>query len=260
MDVRSRALLFTALACAASLCSACESPTFPADATEFTPPISYRLDWRIVEYCSGLQRDYGAVRWYRTPGSAVNEPGGAAGAYFRDGNRVVLNEGYLEEHEVVRHEMLHALQPRIRMHLANFMNDCRGLVSCDPYCVAEAGGSGIQPGMTSPVVPPESLEVVTTVLPREPGDSTLFAVIISARNPSSSPVWVDLTTVPRLQFICRIGMFSCGRLLIYPSDSAAFAPGERRSEASLTSVLSGTFSVNGFFNSKAAAPVSVTIP
>lgn len=260
MRLRKGSVALIAVAYCALFASGCDSPFFPKAATSFVPPASYRLDWRIVEYCSGLQRAFDDVGWYRTEGSASSGERAAAGAYYPNGNRIVLNDAFTEDHEVIRHEMLHALQPSVERHTANFLRECRGLVSCPVDCSAEAGGLGPQPGLGSSVVPPESLEVITTVLPWLPGDGTLIAVIVAARNPQLNAVWVDLSTVSRRQFICRIGTAPCGRLFLYPSDSAAFGPGEKRAEATVTSLLSGSYTVNGFFNSKAAAPVGVTIP
>lgn len=260
MRLNKRSVALISLAYGALFASGCDSPFFPKAATSFVPPASYRLDWRIVEHCSGLQQAFDDVEWYSTEGSAGAGAWASAGAYYRNGNRIVLNDAFTEDHEVIRHEILHALQPFVERHTANFMRECRGLVSCSIECSAEAGGTGPQPGLGSSVVPPESLEVVTTVLPWLPGDGTLIAVIVAARNPRLNAVWVDLSTVRRRQFICRIGTAPCGRLFLYPSDSAAFGPEEQRSEATLVSLLSGSYTVNGFFNSKAAAPVGVTIP
>lgn len=241
---------------------ACDPPTMPlpSEAIAFVPPASYRVHWRVTEFCSGLSGSYDRLRWYRTSGSASTGGPYADGTYYPDGHRIVLSESALEDGSVIRHEMLHALQPTIERHTPNFMVACRGVVSCNGDCVAKAGGRGLQPGPGSRALWPDSLEVSTIVLAPRPGDSSFAAVMISARNPRDEAIWIDLAGLHFRQFICRIGISPCGRAYMYGSDSAAFAPREKRSEVHVIHTPPGVYTFNTFFNTHAAAPVTLIVP
>lgn len=240
--------------------AACEATSFPADAKPMAVPARWALDWRITEACSGLSGDFNEIQWFSTPGSASSSRPNATGAFFRDPSRIVMNENAANIPEVVRHEMLHALQPDVRGHTANFVGECREIVACPEECLEEAGGLGSQPVATSRVLTPDSVEVSATLLPRMPGDDIYLALIVTVRNPRDEAVWVDLSALPRNELRCVIDGAPCGRIYNYSSDRAAFSPNEVRSAGFVTSSLSDTVTVQGLFNTKGAPPIIRVVP
>lgn len=243
-----------------ALAGACDGDVFPDNATQFVPPTSYRLDWRIVESCSGYSGSYDELTWYTVPGSASLAKADAAGAYYPGLNRIVLSEGLTNDHELVRHEVLHALQPRADGHDSLFTIDCRGLVHCPEDCASEAGGWGTQPNAGSRTLPPESLTVSATVLPAQLADQGYVALIVSARNPRDEAVWADLQAIPRYEFRCLREGDPCGRVFNFLSEKAAFAPNEVRSAAFIVQLNPGPTLLAGAFNTNEAPALVVTPP
>lgn len=208
----------------------CEGPTYPRLALPFTPPLKYAVLWRTVEACSGLRGEFRAVRWYRTVGSTSSGGRGhVAGSWWPDGNRIYLNEAYLDYEEVIRHEMLHALD-RGEGHAPVFLGSCGGLVTCQGDCVIEAGGLPPCPTSSSAEVLPSELAVAMEVVGPLPGEEGWMAVIISASNPRPDAIWVDLSGSPGSQFECTINQHPCGRSYSYGDARAAFGAGETRRE------------------------------
>lgn len=248
------------LCLASLLLGACEGSVFPDDATEFTPPTSYRLDWRVVESCSGFSGDFDEISWFTVPGSAAGMEAGAAGAFYPDLKRIVLNEEVTDDHSLVRHEILHALQPAEDDHDTKFTVDCRGLVVCPAACAREAGGWGLQPSSGSRTLSPDSLDVTATVLPSAPGDGGYVALIVGARSARAEPVWIDLRAIPRYEFRCLRDALECGRVFNFASESAAFAPNETRFAAFIVQLNPAPTTFVGAFNTKEAPAVVVTPP
>lgn len=133
-----------------------------------------------------------AVRWYRTPGSAVLLDGVPVGGYWGSrGNRIVLPEDVLDNGAAVRHEMLHALL-QVRGHpREQFLERCASVVDCVSSCVRDAGPWQLPP-TDYEVLPPDSLEVnaATELLPPEGDGQRWVELRVSVRNPRDGPVVV----------------------------------------------------------------------
>lgn len=179
------------LACAAAL-TACESLVgLPSDAVPMSPPAIYARWWAMVEGCSGMTGDLGAVHWYRVPGAVVHYSGSeASGLYIPYGNRIVVSDSLADNGAGVRHEMLHALI-RVGGHpRAEFLGACASLVHCEQNCAADAGPwSAPQPyGQLAA----DSLTVTATaeLLPLESDGQRWVALRVAASNPRASAVMV----------------------------------------------------------------------
>src|SRR5262245_11247342 len=107
-------------------------PQFPEDAVAMLPPGHYALWWEVAKACSGLTTPIPDVAWYMVPGVSQFSVGEerAAGLWWADSNRIVIAQAYLNEGQLVRHEMLHALG-RFGGHPPLYFRDrCSGVVSC----------------------------------------------------------------------------------------------------------------------------------
>lgn len=206
LQLRRAALVRRSLLLAVCLDAACRAstePPFPSNAVPFDPPPAYRLWWTIVESCSGVSGDLRAVRFYEEPGQATATAGSEqANAYwFSSGNRIVV--GGLSEYDgpVVRHEMLHALLGAAAGGNGHpheyFVRRCGGIVHCVATCLTDDGPLPL-PDLSAPVAQPAVLDVRVSAQPA-PFDPAQFggwmAVLVTARNPLSHAVWVELPLV-----------------------------------------------------------------
>lgn len=169
----------------------------PPRAEPFIPPRVYEQWWQLTEQCSGLTGDFAAVSWYRVPGVADIPLGDgtlAAGEWDERANRIVLAGDEELAGDLVRHEMLHALLRAPGHPRAAFISRCRGTVVCTQLCIKDAGPAP-QPNPTAISVSPSALQIGVEVSPIAPGSSVNdgnFMMVITARNPLSSPVIVQL--------------------------------------------------------------------
>src|SRR5205809_833660 len=93
--------------------------------------------------------------------------GQAVEAYWEArGNFIVLSDGTKNAGALVRHEMLHVLTRNTRHARAFYLERCAGVVSCGPSCVADA--EPIIVPTATPMVPPDSIDVWSTVEPSAP--------------------------------------------------------------------------------------------
>lgn len=176
----------------------CEPITapLPAGAVAFTPPSVYADWWRITEGCSARTGDYSAVSWYIVP-DVSNVPGDdpdVAGYWYAAGDRIVLAGASEWDGTLVRHEMLHALL-RSGGHPRNeFLGACRNIVVCVKACIAD-GGPAPTPDPLAVAVSPARLDIavhVTPIPPIDTADGGYFMMIVTARNPLTTPVIVQL--------------------------------------------------------------------
>lgn len=246
-------LAWTAAACAP------EGLTFPRDAVEFNPPTYYRTLWRTVESCSGRTADFASVRWYRTAGRTGGDAD-AIGAWWPDGNRIVLNEDYVDDESIVRHEMLHAILER-GAHGPAFSGSCADIVPCDGRCAAEAGTRPIGPSAGSPIIQPSALVVSAELIPPTESDSGWTTLIVTATNPHPYAVWVDLDARPGIQFDCYFDTnFRCGGRNYLPEEDGPFGANETRREAAVFRLEPGSRSVVGFYNTVATPTQMIQVP
>src|SRR3954467_5075952 len=137
----------------------------PEGSTPFDAPAVYAKWWQSVEACSGESGRLSSVAWIMAPqGTPLMVKGTPVDAYWEaNGNFIVLSDGTRYAGALVRHEMLHAITRSTRHSRAFYLEKCAGVVSCGPSCVADAAPITV-PAIT-PVVPPDSIDVWSTVEP-----------------------------------------------------------------------------------------------
>lgn len=239
--------------------AACNEPTqWVLEGRGFVPPAKYRVLWRTTELCSGVRGDFDAVEWFVTSGSADGDEPDVRGSWYPDGNRIWLHENAVDDDQLVRHEMLHAL---LRQgHVNAFVGACGGLVLCTTTCIAEAGGLPAGPSNEAATIHPEDLTVTMDVIGPLPGDTGWMAVVMTATNPNPVPVWVDLSGRPGVQFACRLGDTTCSPGFGYTDAKDGFGALQARRKAMTFRVDPGDHVVWGAYNSVERGPVSVTRP
>jgi hypothetical protein len=184
--VELRTALVFVVVCGLVACDLITAP-LPPNAVRFVPPAVYARWWAMTEACSGRSGDLGAVDWFRVPGSQFNlgeQP--VSGYWSRNANRIVLAEEGIEEGDIVRHEMLHALL-RVAGHpRSQFLGSCASLVDCQGSCVTD-GGTWHPPQADYVLLPPESLDIAIRpeLLPRETDGQRWFDLEITVRNSRS---------------------------------------------------------------------------
>jgi hypothetical protein len=205
-DSRTWAVLLLAFGVGA--CSLITEP-LPADAEPFVPPAVYARWWAMTEECSGLSGDFGDVAWYRVPGTQFMHGGReAGGSWTKFANRIVLAESNIENGDMVRHEMLHALRGLPGHPRSQFLEACASLVLCQGSCINDAGRWQL-PHHDYAILPPESLEVSfrADVLPGESDGQRWFELEVSVRNPRGRAVLVaapgDAVTPPSFGYDLR---------------------------------------------------------
>lgn len=181
------------------LLEACDltGPALPAGAEHFVPPAVYQQWWQLTEECSGSSGRFADVNWYRVQGVDAIPLGDGTSVNARwdaYGNRIILAGDTEFAGDLVRHEMLHALL-RVGGHPRYaFIARCGGVVVCTEECITEAGPAS-QPDPAAQAVAPSALEIGVEVTPAAPSSSVNdgeFMMVVTARNPSASPVIVQL--------------------------------------------------------------------
>jgi hypothetical protein len=255
-------------------CVVLTEPAFPSDAARITPPAQYAAWWKVTEACSGLRGDYAAVQWYVVPEARVTVDGTDYDGYTwtKDEPRIVLARGMVHgAGTLVRHEMLHALLVRGGHPRAYFVERCGDIVSCEFACASEAGGWQ-RPRQGDPIVDPEQLQVSASIMPvpvSKSADSAWAAIVVSAHNPSSSPVWVRLPADVRRGgndlWYEASGFWS--QALLAPDTLVGFGPGQTRRAVfdtkayhpgSVDAAL-GTHTLVGGFSRAQTAPISFEV-
>ncbi len=235
-----RTLILAFAACSVGACHRLrvESP-LPATAHRFVAPAIYEKWWAITAECSGTAGSLASVQWFVVPGVSLfwREGSVVNGFWSRNGNRIVLAEGALDDGAVVRHEMLHALEVDGRHTRRAFIERCGGVVSCMTACV-EAASRSPQGGATLPRVAANTMEIDVTVDPLDPAPTAYdghFAVTVSVRNPGADSVVVTLpgteagVRTPSFRYELSNGTEGITYSLPAPdSGLMVFGPGETR--------------------------------
>jgi hypothetical protein len=194
--------------CGLGACNFMTAP-LPPNAEPFAPPAVFARWWALTEACSGHKGDMRAIHWYRVPGSRFIFHGQPAAGYWNSStNRIVIVEDAIEQGDMVRHEMLHALL-RVNGHpRAQFLESCASLVSCQGSCVEDPGQLHV-PGQNYAVLPPDSLNVTSHVelLAPESDGQRWLALEVVVRNPGDRAVVVagpgDRVTPPTFGYDLR---------------------------------------------------------
>jgi hypothetical protein len=241
--------------------AACESAFFPPPGTQYEPPLRYHTLWRTVETCSGLAGDFADVTWYVTSQSpaGVGEVD-AAGAWWKDFNRIYIKAPFFDNDQVIRHEMLHAVLQK-NGHGPVFLGACGGLVLCEVDCELSAGGLAPLPTAASDTILPAQLDVTISVIAPEVGDGGWTTIVVVARNPLNEPVWVDLGGRPGVQFECLVAGVPCATIDSTGAAHAPFRAGETRRSAAVFRVTTpGSYEIIGAFNNKQSASDTLVVP
>ncbi len=256
-----------------STCRSSVEPPLPHGAQAFAAPAVYETWWQMVEACSGITSSLAKVSWFQLPNSANLPYEGlpdVSGYWQSRPDEIVLAGASVLDGGIVRHEMLHALLDAPGHPRAAFLTSCGGVVECNEACIADAGQLTTANAST-PRVSPSQLDVQVTVDPAVPAESLnggFFTVIVTARNPSSTPVVVPLPprglngNGPALSFMYLLqgplGGVENGALAL-DSGVFRFAPGETKrqvfdfeiGDAGLPQQLSpGVYSVGGAYGGK----------
>lgn len=168
--------------------------SFPSNVSRFEPPAQYPLWWREAELCSGTDGDLSRVRWYRSgPDELLQGFRDVAAFYDPIAHRIVLRWEASFDPRIVRHEMLHALHPRVSHPRDLFRQRCGDVVACTGDCEAEAGPAPTVPADVRRVAPTD-LDVSIEATPAAPASALFdghFALVVIARNPFAEPVMVN---------------------------------------------------------------------
>jgi hypothetical protein len=136
--MRIRFCLIVSLVAVAGCALFDDDSDFPPTARSLEPPALYRPWWSIVEGCSGRARPFYDVTWFQVYFGELSVRGeSAAGAWFVEGNRIVLQTGVLPTGAIVRHEMLHAILQTGSHPTEYFRMKCGDEVACGRDCLGE---------------------------------------------------------------------------------------------------------------------------
>ena len=166
----------------------------PSGVVAYVPPAIYASWWQLTERCSGRIGDFAGVRWYFVPGAASFNLEGqsVAGAWYSAGNRIVIAADYVDDGDLVRHEMLHALLQAGGHPRGAFLGSCGDIVLCVEGCVRDAGGPP-DTSTTAAIVRPTDMTITTMLEPNTISlsrDSGLFTVTVDVTNPEPRAVRV----------------------------------------------------------------------
>ena len=196
------------------------------------PPAIYKRWWQQVEACSGKQRDFREVRWYRVEGASfVRENGHRVGGFYSPGdNYIVLSDTSASNSSAVRHEMLHALLDARGHSREYFLGVCASVVDCPDSCVEDAGPWTSQPG--SAALAAESLRVATFVelLPPTEDGQRWLTIRVTVENPRPNPIVAVPIGMP-FAFNVSIASFGGGteyNMTVRDPSSLAFGPSQRK--------------------------------
>ncbi|HYC51462.1 MAG TPA: hypothetical protein VEB19_10180 [Gemmatimonadaceae bacterium] len=217
-------------------CELMTGPALPTGAVRFDPPAIYAEWWRMAEQCSALGGDLSRVAFYSVPDKILTRDDGdeVQGVYLY-GDRIVLTQRSMYAGHVVRHEMLHALLKGKGHPRADFVGRCGGVVTCSVKCIEE-GKAPTKP-LNAVTVSPSTMEISVDVWPESPGPDVLdgyVRVTVSARNPRSQPVLVNLPTYypgTPLGFSARLAVGAWMMVReqpVYALETGWFGPGETK--------------------------------
>ena len=222
--------------------------------------------------CSGSRQSIESVEWFVVPGVTVFWYQGnlTSGFWSGAGNRIVLAEGAVDDGAVVRHEMLHALQPAAG-HSRAFVRQCGGLVICLSAC-REAAGRAPLVSHALRRVDAGAMQVEVAFDPPGQGSATddHLTFTVTAHNPSADSVVVDLAsraTMFRIELTSATDTIR-NAVPSWEASEMVFGPGETRRavfDFRASSVfggfraIEGTVAMRGGFGAQWSAPKSITV-
>src|ERR1700722_8172248 len=166
----------------------------PVGAVRFTPPAHFRVWWQVAEACAGRSGDFDAVSWYTVPASDSFSLEGQTvnGAWNQDGNKIALGAGQMQNGQLVRHEMVHAIMQSGDHPRDIFLDQCADVVVCLDRCVSDAGGPP-DTSASARIVAASAMEVTFSIIPNPVSLSSgkgWFSCLIAAKNYAPYPVRV----------------------------------------------------------------------
>jgi hypothetical protein len=252
----------------------------PHGAQRFRPPAQFRAWWKLTELCSGLHGDFDTVRWYVLPNSDVFSLEGQTvnGAWYGDGNRIVVGDSEGGDGSLIRHEMLHALLRSGAHPRSQFLANCGDIVVCIEQCVSESGGP-LDTSSTAMLAGPQTFVASTLVVPNPmsfSADSGWVTITATLTNSAPYPVRAAVQTyhgMPMSFVIFHMiptvrGAFNASGVLYQFDQYMAFAPagtaGATRRVVFDERVVplaaeSGTLTVTTSFARDSAPPVTLTV-
>jgi hypothetical protein len=234
----------------------------------------------MVEGCSGQTGQLSGVRWFASPsGTQLTVHGAEVDAYWDSGsNTIVVNDAVKLTGSLIRHEMLHSIT-RSPAHLRSaFLERCGGVVVCIDSCITDAGPL-TPPDASVPRVPPDSVEIFSSVHPPTPTSADtdgFFTLTVSARNPMNHPIVVLLPPSgdagPSLSFSYKIigdGGEIEYNVRAWDPEVTYFAAGETKREVfdmvvrpiddMPFAILPGTYQILGAYGERPEAAWTLTI-
>jgi hypothetical protein len=263
-------LIRTLLVAAAGVvaCTQLVDVDLPPDAVAFRPLESYARWWSLVETCAAKPGNLQRIRWYMVPGAFSVPLGdkGLVGYWLPVSNSIVMAGASIRDAAAIRHEMLHALLHDANHDARYFRDLCGGIVACAGQCAVDVA-PGTEIPLSSTVVTPADLRVAVEISPTSPAASDTGAgltVIVSATNPRSEAVWVDLIPFPQTPLSPTFGMMfdeKAGPSYTFvPDVRMPFRAGEtKRLAFDKKSYLPGRYALRGWFNAETTAVVPVII-
>ena len=174
---------------------------FPSTARSLEPPALYRTWWSIVEGCSDRARPFDEVSWFQVGfGELAIRGESAAGAWFVEGNRIVLKTWVVPTGALVRHEMLHAILQTGSHPPEYFERKCGDEVACGRDCQDEA------PLPDARELAIEVFEVRVALYPPAPSieeHKGFVTVALHVRNPANGDAYLSATRLAQSQ--CVLG-------------------------------------------------------
>jgi len=269
---RSTLVLFALVVSFAGCHRAFVAPRLPPTAQRIAAPSIYRRWWAMTAECSGSRESIESVEWFVVPGVTVFWYQGnlTSGFWSGAGNRIVLAEGALDDGAVVRHEMLHALQPAAG-HSRAFVGQCGGLVICLSAC-REAAGRAPRVSHALRRVDADAMQVDVAFDPPDQGSASddHLTFTVTAHNPSTDSVVVDLASrTPVFRFELTSATDTIRNAVpSWGSSEMVFGPGETRRavfDFRASSVfagfrtMEGAVAMRGGFGARWSAPKSITV-
>jgi hypothetical protein len=245
----------------------------PTGAIPLEPPIQYAFWWQTVQACSGKSGAMADVTWYYVPDTPALEVNGDSlpGAWYGQKNTIILAGDILDNGQLVRHEMLHALAGSANHDRALFIDACDGVVACNGPCLEETGGPYTPPA-NAVTIDPSGLQLSVRIDPLNPQPGVQggwIEIVVMARNPTASPVWVPLTPISQgapwsntfgYTFDCATACNTSTGTFYNQivGSSFGFAPNATRTFVFDRQIPLGTFAVRGAFNGSLTSIVLVT--
>ena len=237
------------------------APDLPDSATPFAAAPVYAFWWSLVERCSGRTANLSGVNWFVAPEVYIRGRH-YDGYWWQDGNRILLAESSVLRGPTVRHEMLHALLQDGDHPPEYFGSRCGGEVDCLDCIESDFGATPAEREQAIDVTP-SVLQVSVDAAWPDPAlgvDPGQLAIVVTARNPSSQPLWVRLPT--SVTFGYQISGTEAHSAREWTTERRYFfRPGqERRMVSDVYLCGPGTYSVRGYFSEAVSDELLLEMP